>query len=115
MESQPVATAFSRKSISIPFLSAGHITPEQRWTQTINDNVAERQFYGLSHMNRLKDMLLTFMISPGVKRLDGEKAAIGLQANSMASFVIDDPLQIGECFLEKSLRFTKTELREITY
>src|SRR5205809_1800230 len=51
MESQPVATAFSRKSISIPFLSAGHITPEQRWTQTINDNVAERQFYGLSQMS----------------------------------------------------------------
>ena len=33
----------------------------------------------------------------------------------MASLVIDDPLQIGECFFEKSLRFTKTELQEIVY
>jgi hypothetical protein len=55
------------------------------------------------------------MISRGVKRLEGEKAAIGLQTNSMASLVIDNPLHIGECFFEKSLRFTKTELQEIVY
>ena len=61
IESQPVATAFSRKSISMPLLPPGHITREQRghplmgaWTKalrnqkkkTINDYVAERQFYG---------------------------------------------------------------------
>ena len=33
----------------------------------------------------------------------------------MASLVIDDPLQIGECFFEKNLRFTKTELQEVIY
>ena len=33
----------------------------------------------------------------------------------MPSLVIDDPLQIGECFFEKDLRFTKTELQEIVY
>jgi len=58
---------------------------------------------------------LAFMMSRGVKRLEGDKAAVGLQANSMASLAIDDPLQIGECFFEKSLRFTKTELQEIVY
>jgi len=30
IESQPVATAFSRKSISMPLLPPGHITREQR-------------------------------------------------------------------------------------
>ena len=60
-------------------------------------------------------MLLAFMISRNFKKLEGEKAAIGLQSNSSASLVIDDPLQIGECFFEKSLRFTKTELQEVVY
>ena len=66
-------------------------------------------------LDRLKDMLLAFMLSRGLKKLEGEKAAIGLQANSMASLVIDDPLQIGECFFESSIRLTKTELQEIAY
>ena len=66
-------------------------------------------------MNRLKDMLLAFALSRGLKRLEGEKAAIGVQANGTASLVIDDPLQIRECFFEKSLRLTKTELREIVH
>ena len=60
-------------------------------------------------------MLLAFMISRNFKKLEGEKAAIGLQANGTASLVIDDPLQVGECFFEKTLRFTKTELQEIVY
>jgi hypothetical protein len=66
-------------------------------------------------VNRLKDMLLAFMMSRGLKKLEGEKAAIGLQTNGSTSLVIDDPLQIGECFFEISLRFTKTELQEIVY
>jgi hypothetical protein len=33
----------------------------------------------------MKDMLLYFMMSRGLKKLEGEKAAIGLQANGMAS------------------------------
>jgi hypothetical protein len=66
-------------------------------------------------LNRLKEMLLAFMMSRGLKRLEGERAAIGLQANSMGSLVIDDPGQIGECFFEKSFRFTRTELQEIVY
>ena len=48
-----------------------------------------------------------------LRKLEGEKAAIGLQANSMASLVIDDPLWVGECFFEQNVRFTKTELQEI--
>jgi hypothetical protein len=59
--------------------------------------------------------VLAFMISRGAKRLEGERAAISIQANSMASLVIDNPLQIGECFFEKTLRFAKTELQEIAY
>jgi len=66
-------------------------------------------------VNRLKDMLLAFMMSRGLKKLEGEKAAIGMQVNSTASLVIDDPLQIGECFFESSIPFTKIELQEIVY
>ena len=50
-----------------------------------------------------------------VKKLEGEKAAIGVQANGMPSLVIDDPVQLGERFLENGVRFTKTELQEIVY
>ena len=53
------------------------------------------------------------MLTRGLKKLEGEKAAIGMQANGMASLVIDDPLQIGECFFESNIRLTKTELQEI--
>jgi len=48
-----------------------------------------------------------------MKKLEGEKAIIGLQRNGTASLVIDDPLQIEEEFFENSLRFTKSELREL--
>ena len=66
-------------------------------------------------VNRLKGMLLAFMMSRGLKKLEGEKAAIGIQANGMPSLVIDDPVQLGERFLENSVRFTKTELQEAVY
>ena len=65
--------------------------------------------------HRLKNMLLAFMMARGLKKLEGQKAAIGMQANGMASLVIDDPLQIGECFFESNIRLTKTELQEIAY
>jgi hypothetical protein len=66
-------------------------------------------------VNRLKEMLLAFMMPRGLRKLEGEKSTIGLQSNSMPSLVIDDPLQVGECFFQKTLRFTKTELQELVY
>jgi hypothetical protein len=93
-----------------------------RWQESVATICAEeaerlsaRRRAAERRVNRLKDMLLAFMISRGAKRLEGEKTAIGLQTNSMASLVIDDPLHIDERFFEKSLRFTKTELQEIVY
>lgn len=66
-------------------------------------------------VSRLKNMVLAFMMSRGLKKLEGDKAAIGMQANSAASLVIDDPIQVGERFFENSVRFTKTELQEVVY
>ena len=93
-----------------------------RWQESIAAICAEeverlsaRKRAADRRVNRLKDMLVAFMMSRGVKRLEGEKAAIGLQANSMASLVIDDPLRVGECFFEKNVRFTRTELQKIIY
>ena len=93
-----------------------------RWQESIAticgaeaERLSARKRSAERRVNRLKDMLLAFMMSQGVKKLEGEKAAIGLQTNGNASLVIDDPLQIGECFFELSLRFTKTELQEIVY
>jgi hypothetical protein len=60
-------------------------------------------------------MLLAFMMARGLKKLECEKAGIGMQANGTASLVIDDQLQIGECFFESNIRLTKTELQEIVY
>ena len=55
------------------------------------------------------------MLCRGLKKLEGERAAIGLQPNSAASLVVDDPLKIGERFFERSIGFTKTELQELIY
>ena len=63
----------------------------------------------------LRGRMLAFMLARGLKKLEGEKAAIGMQANGIASLVIDNPLQIGECFFERSIRLTKTELQEVAY
>ena len=93
-----------------------------RWQESIAaicgeeaERLSARKRAAERRVSRLKDMLLAFMMSRGLKKLEGEKAAIGLQTNSTPSLVVDDPLQIGECFFEKSLRFTKTELQEIAY
>ena len=93
-----------------------------RWQESIAaicgeeaERLSARKRAAERRVNCLKDMLLAFMMPRGLKKLEGEKAAIGLQANSTPSVVIDEPLQIGDCFFEKSLRFTKTELQEIVY
>ena len=93
-----------------------------RWQESIaaicgeeEERLSARKRAAERRVNRLKDILLAFMMSHGLKKLEGEKAAIGLQANSTPSLVVDDPVQIGECFFEKSFRFTKTELQEIVY
>ena len=93
-----------------------------RWQESIAaicgeeaERLSARKRAADRRLSRLKEMLLAFMMSRGAKRLEGEKAAIGLQANSMASLAIDDPLQVAECFFERTLRFTKTELQEIVY
>ena len=54
-------------------------------------------------------------MSRGIKKLEGEKSDIGMQRNSTASLVVDDPLQLAEHFFERNVRFTKTELQEIAY
>jgi DNA repair ATPase RecN len=91
-----------------------------RWQESIAeicgkeaDRLAARKKAAEGRLERLKGMLLAFMLSRGAKKLEGEKAAIGLQANGMASLVIDDPTQLGECFFENSIRLTKAELREL--
>jgi hypothetical protein len=93
-----------------------------RWQESIAEicgkeaeRLAARKKAAEGRLDRLKGMLLAFMLSRGAKKLEGEKAAIGMQANSMASLVIDDPSQLGECFFESSIRFTKTELQELVY
>src|SRR5215831_1895430 len=93
-----------------------------RWQESIAricgeeaERLSARKKAADGRVNRLKGMLLAFMMSRGLKRLEGEKSAIGMQANGMASLVIDDPVQIGERFFESSITFTKTELQEIVY
>ncbi len=93
-----------------------------RWQESIAaicgqeaERLSARKRAADRRLTRLKEMLVAFMLSRDVKRLEGEKAAIGLQANSIASLAIDDPLKVAECFFERTLRFTKTELQEIVY
>ena len=93
-----------------------------RWQESIAricgeeaERLSARKKAADGRLNCLKSMLLAFMSSRGLKKLEGEKAAIGMQANGNPSLVIDDPVQIGERFFENSIRFTKTELQEIVY
>lgn len=93
-----------------------------RWQESIAEICAQeverlstRKRAAESRLVRLKNMLLAFMLSRGVKRLEGVSASICMQQNSAASLALDDPLQIAECFYENSLRFTKTELQELIY
>jgi hypothetical protein len=93
-----------------------------RWQESIAricgeeaERLSARKRAADGRVNRLKSMLLAFMMSRGLKTLEGEKAAIGMQANGMPSLVIDDPVQVSERFFENSVRFTKPELQEIAY
>lgn len=93
-----------------------------RWQESIAnicgeeaERLAARKRASERRITRLKEMLLAFMLSRGLKKLEGEKATVGLQVNGMASLVVDDPLQIGEQFFESSFRFSKTELQEMVY
>lgn len=90
-----------------------------RWQESIAaicgkeaERLAARKKAADARVTRLRNMLLAFMVSRGLKKLEGEKSSIGMQANSTASLVIDDPLQIEDCFREQQLTFTKVELRE---
>jgi hypothetical protein len=93
-----------------------------RWQESITEicgkeveRLEARKKAAEGRLGRLKGMFLAFMMSRGLKKLEGDKAAIGMQANGAASLVIDDPLQVGECFFENGIRFTKTELQELIY
>jgi len=91
-----------------------------RWQESIAaicgkeaERLAARKKAADARVARLRNMLLGFMMSRGLKKLEGEKSSIGMQANSTASLVIDDPLKIADCFREQRMTFTKTELQEI--
>lgn len=93
-----------------------------RWQESIAsicgaeaERLSARKKSAEGRVSRLKNMLLHFMLSRGLKKLEGDRAAIGLQPNSAASLVVDDPLKIGECFFERSIGFTKTEIQELIY
>jgi hypothetical protein len=93
-----------------------------RWQESIAaicgaeaERLSARKKAAEGRIERLKGMLMMFMMSRGLKKIEGDKASIGVQQNSTASLVIDDPLQIGECFWENLIRFTKTEFQEIVY
>ena len=56
---------------------------------------------------------MTFLLTRGQKKLDGETSSIALQTNGAASLVVHDPQQIGDGFYECPIRFTKPEVQEI--
>ena len=93
-----------------------------RWQQSIADisgkeaeRLSARKRAAENRVTRLKGFLFAFMSARGIKKLEGEKSDIAMQRNSTPSLVIDDPLRLPEQFLERSLRFTKIELKEITH
>jgi hypothetical protein len=103
-------------------LKVDRIVGYWRWQQSIADisskeaeRLAARKKAAENRVTRLKEFLFAFMMARGIKKLEGEKSDIGMQRNSTASLVVDDPLQIGDRFFERNVRFNKTELQEIVY
>ncbi len=103
-------------------LKVDHIVGYWRWQQSVADisgreaeRLAARKKAGENRVTRLKGFLFAFMMARGIKKLEGEKSDIGMQRNSMASLVVDDPLQVTEHFFERQVRFNKTELQEVVY
>jgi hypothetical protein len=103
-------------------LKVDQIVGYWRWQQSIADisakeaeRLAARKKAAENRVARLKGFLFAFMTARGIKKLEGEKSDIGMQRNSSASLVVDDPLQVAERFFERSVRFTKTEFQEILF
>lgn len=103
-------------------LKVDRIVGYWRWQQSIADissreaeRLAARKKAAENRVTRLKGFLFAFMMARGMKRLEGEKNDIGIQRNSSASLVIDDPLQIPEHFFERNVHFNKTELQKIVH
>ena len=103
-------------------LKVDRIVGYWRWQQSIADisskeaeRLTARKKAAENRVTRLKGFLFAFMMARGIKKLEGEKSDIGMQRNGTASLIIDDPLQIGERFFERNVRFSKTELQEIVY
>lgn len=103
-------------------LKVDQIVGYWRWQQSIADisakeaeRLAARKKAAENRVARLKGFIFAFMTARGIKKLEGEKSDIGMQRNSSASLVVDDPLQVAERFFERSVRFTKTEFQEILF
>jgi hypothetical protein len=101
-------------------LKVDRIVGYWRWQQSIadisskeSDRLSARKKAAENRVNRLKGFLFAFMMARGIKKLEGEKSDIGVQRNSSASLVIDDPLQIAEHLFERNVRFNKAELQVI--
>lgn len=91
-----------------------------RWQETVADicgqeseRLAARKRAADARVTRLKGMLQYFMQTRSLKKLDGEKASIGLQTNGMASLIVDDPLKLGDEFYERDVRLTRQTLAAI--
>lgn len=91
-----------------------------RWQQSIADicgreaeRMSARKRAAENRIVRLKGYVQAFMVSRGVRKLEGERSDISMQRNSSASVVIDDPSQLPEHFLERAIRLTKPEVREL--
>jgi hypothetical protein len=103
-------------------LKVDRIVGYWRWQQSIADisskeakRLAARKKAAENRVSRLKGFLFAFMMARGIKKLEGEKSDIGMQRNSTASLVVDDPVQIAEHYFERNVRLTKTDLQEIVY
>ena len=91
-----------------------------RWQESVaeicgqeSERLAARKRAADTRVARLKGMLQYFMQTRGLKKLEGEKASIGLQTNGMASLVVDDPMKLGEEFFEREVRLSRDILSEV--
>ena len=91
-----------------------------RWQESVaeicgqeSERLATRKRAADARVTRIKGMLQYFMQTRSLKKLDGEKASIGLQTNGMASLVVDDPLKLADDFFEREVRLSRETLSSI--
>lgn len=90
-----------------------------RWQESIAlvcgkeaDRLFARKRTAQARLQRLKGVLRVFMQTRAIGKMDGHRATITFQRNSVASLLVEDPGSVPKSFREKAIVMNEVELEE---